>query len=107
MVEVGQGEDRRKGKIPDAAMLMSMLFLFLASSFVAVAVQFAAVDETSGESKLNLFIPHVSFSAKKLKISHNCARCSLCQWNGNAPEPEGRDVGSEKLWFRDAVALAP
>ena len=64
MGEVGQGEERRKGKISDAAMLMSMLFLFLASSFVAVAVQFAAVDETSGESKLNLSIPHVSFSAK-------------------------------------------
>ena len=77
MGEVGQGEDRRKGKISDAAMLMSMLFLFLASSFVAVAVQFAAVDETSGESKLNLSIPHVSFSAKKLKISHDFARCSF------------------------------
>ena len=62
--EVGQGEDRRKGKISDAAMLMSMLFLFLASSFVAVAVQFAAVDGATGQWKLNLFIPHVFFSAK-------------------------------------------
>ena len=62
--EVGRGEERRKRKYQNAAMLMSMLFLFLASSFVDVAVQIAAVDETSGESKLNLSIPHFSFSAK-------------------------------------------